>query len=142
MNSKTSQLCISLILGLGLTLSLLGLMSNLFSRLPVANAAMPPAAEPLSAPAGYQRLTVTLPISSHPVALTIQPQTGYVYVLSPGTHEIAVISGTSLITAIKSPTSSVCLPGGPFFANCLTDIQAQSVSGYVLPPNGLLMLCW
>ncbi|MEZ4641765.1 MAG: PKD domain-containing protein [Chloroflexota bacterium] len=74
-----------------------------------------------------------IPSRAHPVALTIEPQTGYIYVASTGRHEVVVIDDTTVIDTIKLSEDKLCLPeerpaSGLF---CLTDIEAHPVSGYV-----------
>jgi YVTN family beta-propeller protein len=100
--------------------------------------AAPAPASP-SQPATFQVSTIALPTESptraHPSALAIQPRTGLVYVASTGRHEIVVISGSQVISAISThpPGAKPCLPefrpsSGLY---CLTDLEAHPLTGYV-----------
>lgn len=85
----------------------------------------------------FQITNISLPTEiltrAHPVAITIEPDTGYVYVASTGRHEIVVIEGTNVITTIPVSPGTPCLPENRPASglNCITDIEAHPQTGYV-----------
>lgn len=103
----------------------------------IAGASPSAAAAPSQPAAAIEVITVPLPTDvptqSYPVALTVQPQTGNVYVADTGGRSVVVISYTAVITSIPlGPSITQHCPLDRVSANtfCLTAIEAHPTNGY------------